>query len=172
MRSAYMIEEIHIRSENRAADGLAFAIREGDILLDQQFRFELLPAARDVSKPISRRKVSRAPETKSKRLLRIKELGERAAVVAILNQESYFEDSDTIVTKEQETLVTVNYGEEFSVYAKQQWTDLRRAMTYRFVITGPANPQRRNEPGVCSACGAKLTRGDRFCRECGTSAGQ
>ena len=119
MEPKYIIKEVHIRSENRKKYGLEFAIEEGDIILDKGFRFEVLPAARDYTKPITRKKVSRSPQKRLERLLRIKELGADSAVVAILNLETYFEGTDILVTKETECLKTVKYGEEFYVYAKQ-----------------------------------------------------
>ena len=62
MEPKYIIKEVHIRSENRKKYGLEFAIEEGDIILDKGFRFEVLPAARDYTKPITRKKVSRSPQ--------------------------------------------------------------------------------------------------------------
>lgn len=170
MKGAYVLKESGIRSENRVKDRLEFAVNEGDIVLDKGFRFEVLPASRDFTKPITRKKLSEEPKKQNdERLLRIKKLGEASAVVAILSQESYCEGSDTIVIKEIESERTVGYAEEFLVYAKQQIMDLPGAITYRFVITDTSKPQAK-EPRFCSECGVRLTKGDRFCRECGTPA--
>ena len=110
MKPTYIMKEVHISSENKKKDSLEFVVREGDIILDKGFRFEVLPAARDFTKPITRKKISNTPFKQSERLLRIKELGEDSAVVAILNQETNYEGADTLVTIENERLVTVKYG--------------------------------------------------------------
>ncbi len=167
MEPKYIIKEVHIRSENRKKYGLEFAIEEGDIILDKGFRFEVLPAARDYTKPITRKKVSRSPQKRLERLLRIKELGADSAVVAILNLETYFEGTDILVTKETECLKTVKYGEEFYVYAKQQAEDAPSAITYEFIIADESKPQEQKVQKFCTECGAKLVTGDKFCRECG-----
>ena len=168
MKPTYIIKEVDIRSENRKKDGLAFVIKEGDIILDKGFRFEVLPAARDVTKPITRKKITNTPLKKSERLLRIKELGEDSAVVAILGQETDFEGKDTLVIKETEGLKTVKYGEKFSVYAKQQVYDAPSSITYEFIIEDETKQQEQNVQKFCTECGEKLIKGDKFCRECGT----
>lgn len=170
MKPTYILKEVHIRSENREKDGVGCVIREGDIILDKGFRFEVLPAVRDVTKQITRKKLTNTPLKKSERLLRIKELGEASAVIAILRQETYFEGADILVTKETERLVTVKYGEEFSVYAKEQFQGygLPSATAYAFMIAEESKRQERNAQNFCTECGTKLIKGDKFCRECGT----
>ena len=162
MKSKYIIKEVQ-DSENKE-----FVIGEGDIILDKGFRFEVLPASMDFTKPITRRKVPNTPLKPSERLLRIKELGEDSAVVAILHQETNYEGEDTLVTTETEKPVTVKYGEEFSVYAKQQGCDSPFPITYRFIIADKSKPQEQKVPSFCTECGKKLIKGDKFCRECGT----
>ena len=168
MEPTYIIREVQIRSENRKKDGLAFVIKEGDIILDKGFRFEVLPAKWDFTKPITRKKVSNTPFQQSERLLRIKELGEDSVVVAILSQETYFEGADTLVTTETEHLVTVKYGEEFSVYAKEQVHDSDFSIIYTFIIVDESKTQEHKVQKFCTECGKKLIKGDKFCRECGT----
>ena len=168
MKPTYIIKEVDIRSENRKKDGLAFVIKEGDIILDKGFRFEVLPAAMDFTKPITRKQISNTPFKQSERLLRIKELGEDSVVVAILHQETYYEGEDTLVTIETEELVTVKYGEEFSVYAKGQARDADYSITYTFIIVDESKPQEQKVQNFCTECGEKLIKGDKFCRECGT----
>ena len=168
MKPTYVLKEIHIRSKNRKKDGLEFVIREGDVILDKTYQFEVLPAAMDFTKPITRKKVSDTQVKQSERLLRIKELGEDSAVVAILGQETNYEGEDTLVIKETEGLKTVKYGEEFSVYAKQQGCDSPFPITYRFIIADESKQQEQKVPSFCTECGNKLTKGDKFCRECGT----
>ena len=168
MKPTYIMKEVCIRPENKEKDGLEFVVREGDIILENFGRFKVLPAARDFTKPITRKKVSNAPAKPSERLLRIKELGEDSAVVAILDQETYYEDKDTLVTKESEQLVTVKYGEKFSVLAKEQVDDSPSAITYEFIIVDKSEPQEQKVQNFCTECGNKLIKGDKFCRECGT----
>ena len=168
MKPTYIIKKADNRSENNEKDGLEFVIGEGDIILENFGRFKVLPAARDFTKPITRKKVSNAPAKPSERLLRIKELGEDSAVVAILNQETYYEDKDTLVTKETEQLVTVKYGEEFSLYAKEQVYDSPFTIIHRFIIADKSKPQEQKVQNFCTECGNKLIKGDKFCRECGT----
>ena len=168
MKPTYILKEVHIRSENREKDGVGCVIREGDIILDKGFRFEVLPAVRDVTKPITRKKLTNTPLKKSERLLRIKELGEASAVIAILRQETYFEGADILVTKETERLVTVKYGEEFSVYAKEQVHDSDFSIIYTFIIVDESKTQEHKVQKFCTECGKKLIKGDKFCRECGT----
>ncbi|MGM9597243.1 MAG: zinc ribbon domain-containing protein [Eubacteriales bacterium] len=182
MKPKYIIKEVHIRSENRKKDGLEFVIGEGDIILDKGFRFEVLPARFDFTKPITRKKISNSPQKPSERLLRIKELGEDSAVVAILGQETYYEGEDTLVTKETERLKTVKYGEKFCVWAKDNLTltvyrvnkangeiyNSPSAITYEFIIADESKQQEQKVQKFCTECGAKLTMGDKFCRECGT----
>ena len=107
MKPTYILKKVDFCSENKEKDGIEFVIEVGDVILDKSYQFEVLPAARDFTKPITRRKVSKTPSKQSERLLRIKELGEDSAVVAILYQETYFEGADTLVTTETEQLVTV-----------------------------------------------------------------
>ena len=168
MKPTYILKEVHMSSENKKKDGLEFVVREGDIILDKGFRFEVLPAAMDFTKPVTRKKVPNTPLKPSERLLRIKELGEASAVVAVLQQETYYEGADTLVTKETEKLITVKYGENFSVYAKKQVYDSSGAVTYDFIITDKSKPQEQKAQNFCTECGAKLIKGDKFCRECGT----
>ena len=168
MKPTYVLKEINIRSKNRKKDGLEFVIREGDVILDKIYQFEVLPAAMDFTKPITRKKVSDTQVKQSERLLRIKELGEDSVVVAILSQETYFEGADTLVTTETEHLVTVKYGEEFSVYAKEQVHDSDFSIIYTFIIVDESKTQEHKVQKFCTECGKKLIKGDKFCRECGT----
>ncbi|MGN0573639.1 MAG: zinc ribbon domain-containing protein [Acutalibacteraceae bacterium] len=162
------MKPVEPRSENKENDGLEFVVKEGDIILDKGFRFKVLPAARDFTKPIIRRKFSNSPFKPSERLLRIKELGEDSVVVAILYQETYSEGEDTLVTSETEQLLTVKYGEKFSVYAKQQVFDSPFPIIYNFIIEDKSKPQEQKVQNFCTECGEKLIKGDKFCRECGT----
>ncbi len=168
MKPTYIMKEVCIRPENKEKDGLEFVVREGDIILDKGFRFEVLPAKWDFTKPITRKKIPNTPLKHSERLLRIKELGEDSAVVAILNQETNYEGADTLVTIENERLVTVKYGEKFSVLAKEQVDDSPSAITYEFIIVDKSEPQEQKVQNFCTECGKKLIKGDKFCRECGT----
>ena len=168
MKPTYILKEVHISSENKKKDGLEFVVREGDIILDKGFRFEVLPAKWDFTKPVTRKKIPNTPLKHSERLLRIKELGEDSAVVAILNQETNYEGADTLVTIENERLVTVKYGEKFSVLAKEQVDDSPSAITYEFIIVDKSEPQEQKVQNFCTECGKKLIKGDKFCRECGT----
>ena len=168
MKPTYIMKEVHISSENKKKDGLEFVVREGDIILDKGFRFEVLPAKWDFTKPITRKKISNTPFKQSERLLRIKELGEDSVVVAILHQETYSEGGDTLVTTETEEPVTVKYGEEFSVYAKQHVYDADFSIIYTFIIVDESKPQEQKVQNFCTECGEKLIKGDKFCRECGT----
>ena len=170
MKPTYILRDVHISSENRKKDGLEFVIAEGDVILDKGFRFEVLPARFDFTKPITRKKISNAPEKLSERLLRIKELGEDRAVVAILHQEVNYEGTDTLVTVEKEQLKTVKYGEKFCIYAKEQFQvcDSPSAIIHEFIIADESKQQEQKVPNFCSECGEKLIKGDKFCRECGT----
>ena len=168
MKPTYIIKEVNISSENKKKDGLEFVVGEGDIILDKGFRFEVLPARFDFTKPITRKKLSNSPQKQSERLLRIKELGEASAVVAILDQETDFEGEDTLVIKETEGLRTVKYGEEFSVYAKEQVHDSDFSIIYTFIIVDESKTQEHKVQKFCTECGKKLIKGDKFCRECGT----
>ena len=141
MKSKYILKQVDLCSKDNEKDALELAIREGDIILDKFYQFEVLPAAMDFTKPITRKKVSNTPFKQSERLLRIKELGEDSVVVAILHQETYFEGGDTLVTTETEELVTVKYGEEFSVYAKNQVDDSPFAAIYKFIIADKSKLQ-------------------------------
>ncbi|MGN0567645.1 MAG: zinc-ribbon domain-containing protein [Acutalibacteraceae bacterium] len=168
MKPTYILKEVHILSENRKKDGLEFVVSEGDIILDKGYQFEVLPAKWDFTKPITRKKISNTPLKHSERLLRIKELGEDSAVVAILGQETNYEGEDTLVIKETEGLKTVKYGEEFSVLAKEQVCDSPFSITYEFIIADESKQQEQKVQKFCTECGAKLIKGDKFCRECGT----
>ncbi len=168
MKPTYILKTVDPRSENKENDGLELVIKEGDIILDKGFRFKVLPAAMDFTKPITRSKFSNSPSKPSERLLRIKELGEDSVVFAILHQETYSESEDTLVTAETEQIVTVRYGKEFSVYAKQQVYDSPFPITYNFIIEDKSKPQEQKVQNFCTECGEKLIMGDKFCRECGT----
>ena len=168
MKSKYILKQVDLCSEDNEKNVLELAIREGDIILDKSCQFKVLPAALDFTKPITRKKVSNTPFQQSERLLRIKELGEDSVVVAILHQETYYEGEDTLVTIETEELVTVKYGEEFSVYAKGQARDADYSITYTFIIVDESKPQEQKVQNFCTECGEKLIKGDKFCRECGT----
>ena len=168
MKPTYVLKRTGLRFENGGKGSPEFVIKEGDIILDKLYQLEVLPAAMDFTKPVTRKKVPNTPLKPSERLLRIKELGEASAVVAVLQQETYYEGADTLVTKETEKLITVKYGENFSVYAKKQVYDSSGAVTYDFIITDKSKPQEQKAQNFCTECGAKLIKGDKFCRECGT----
>ena len=72
------------------------------------------------------------------------------------------------MTKELEGLKTVKYGEEFSVYAKNQVDDSPFAAIYKFIIADKSKLQEQKVQKFCTECGSKLIEGDKFCRECGT----
>ena len=165
MRSKYLLKEV-------SSEGNGLAIQEGDVILDKNFQFEVLPASMDSEKPITRTKISNSPSKPSERLIRIKELSNDSAVVAVLYQESYFEGEDTLVTTETEKLIYVKYGEEFTVSAKQQAYDSGYLTFYTFIIADGSKPQEQNVQNYCTECGAKLIKGDKFCRECGTPVPQ
>lgn len=165
MKSKYIMKEVYASSFLAKQDCFEFAVEKGDVILDKSFRLEVLPAAMDFTKPVTRKKLTNAPHKNSERLLRIKELGADYAVVAILRQESSCEGADTLVITETEQPVTVKLGERFSVYAKEQVYDSPRAMVYEFIITDTSKP---SEQGFCTECGARLISTDKFCRECGT----
>ena len=168
MKPTYVLKRTDLRFENGGKGSPEFVIKEGDIILDKLYRLEVLPAAMDFTKPVTRKKIPDTPLKPSERLLRIKELGEASAVVAVLQHETYYEGADTLVTKETEKLITVKYGENFSVYAKKQVYDSSGAVTYDFIITDKSKPQEQKAQNFCTECGAKLIKGDKFCRECGT----
>lgn len=168
MKPTYIMKEVHTCCENKEKNGLEFVVREGDIILDKGFRFEVRHAEMDFTKPITRNKVSNTPFKQSERLLRIKEPGKDSIVVAILHQETNYEDEDTLVTTETEHLVTVKYGEKFSVYAKEQVYDAFNPITYDFIILDGPESQKQKVQNFCTECGAKLINSDKFCRECGT----
>ena len=168
MKSKYILKQVDLCSKGNEKDALELAIREGDIILDKFYQFEVLPAAMDFTKPITRKKVSNTPFKQSERLLRIKELGEDSAVVAILGQETNYEGEDTLVIKETEGLKTVKYGEKFYVLAKEQVNDSPSAITYEFIIADESKLQEQKVQKFCTECGAILIKGDKFCRKCGT----
>ena len=168
MKSKYILKQVDLCSKGNEKDALELAIREGDIILDKFYQFEVLPAAMDFTKPITRKKVSNTPFKQSERLFRIKNLGKDSVVVAILHQETYYEGKDTLVTKEAEKLVTVKYGEKFSVYAKEQVYDANFSITYTFIIVDESKPPEQKMTNFCTECGEKLIKGDKFCRACGT----
>ena len=168
MKPTYVLKRTDLRFENGGKGSPEFVIKEGDIILDKLYQLEVLPAAMDFTKPVTRKKVPNTPLKPSERLLRIKELGEASAVVAVLQQETYFEGADTLVTTETEHLVTVKYGEEFSVYAKEQVHDSDFSIIYTFIIVDESKTQEHKVQKFCTECGKKLIKGDKFCRECGT----
>ena len=168
MKAKYILKQVDLCSEDNEKDVLELAIREGDIILDKFYQFEVLPAAMDFTKPITRKKIPNTPLKESERLLRIKELGEDSAVVAILGQETNYEGEDTLVIKETEGLKTVKYGEEFSVYAKQHVYDADFSIIYTFIIVDESKQQEQKVQKFCTECGAILIKDDKFCRECGT----
>ena len=168
MKAKYVLKRVDLSPENDEKDGLELPVGEGDIILDKFSQIKVLPAARDLTKPITRKKVSAGPAKQSERLLRIKELGEDSVVVAILHQETYSEGGETLVTTETEELVTVKYGEELSVYAKQHVYDADFSIIYTFIIVDESKPQEQKVQNFCTECGEKLIKGDKFCRECGT----
>lgn len=115
--------------------------------------------------------MTNSPAQTSERLLRVKELNGDSAVIAIVQQNSYFEGDSIIVTEETEGIRTVAYGEIFNVYAKQQVMDgLSGGIVYHFVIDD-VNDSESKVQKYCTECGNKLTKGDKFCRRCGTPVG-
>lgn len=170
MKPTYIIKRVNFPSENKEKNNLEFVIKEGDIILDKGYRFDVLPASMDSVKQVTRKKVPNTPLKPSERLLRIKELGEASAVVAILHQETNYEGTDTLVTTETEKFVTVKYGEKFTVYAKEQVYDSPSATIYDFIIADKSKQQEQKVQNFCTECGNKLIKGDKFCRECGTPA--
>lgn len=169
MSSNYFMKLVKLGSDNKKTYGPEFTVNEGDIILDKGFSFTVLPGKLDFSKPVSKKRLTNQPEKTSERLLRVKELNEDSAVIAILQQNTYIKGK-MIVTEEKESIKTVDYGETFSVYAKQQIMDLPGGIMYTFIIedTGASKSKAQK---YCTECGNELTKGDKFCRECGTPVG-
>lgn len=166
MSSDYEMKLVTIGSDNEKTYGPGFTVREGDIILDKGYRFTVLPGKLDFSKSVRKKPFTNQPAERSERLLRVKELNEDSAVIAILQQETSIEGS-IIVTEETESIRTVKYGETFSVYAKEQIMDLPGGIMYTFVIEN-TNASESKTHKYCTECGNKLTKGDKFCRQCGT----
>ncbi|MGN1410818.1 MAG: zinc ribbon domain-containing protein [Eubacteriales bacterium] len=169
MNSNYVMKFVRIGSDNEQICEQEFAVHEGDVILDKGFSFTVLPARFDFTKPVSKKPFTNQPEKTSERLLRVKELNEDCAVIAILQQETSIEGK-MIVTEEKESLITVKYGKTFSVYAKNQVMDLPGGIMYTFVIEDTGASESKTQK-YCTECGNKLTQGDKFCRECGTAVG-
>lgn len=167
MNSNYVMKMVSIGSDNEKTYEPGFAVHEGDVILDKGFRFTVLPGRLDLSKPVRKKPVTNSPAQTSERLLRVKELNGDSAVIAILQQNSYFEGDSIIVTEETEGNRTVAYGEIFNVYAKQQVMDLPGGIVYHFVIED-VNSSESKVQKYCTECGNELTKGDKFCRRCGT----
>lgn len=170
MSSDYVMKRVSIGSANENTYAPGFAVHEGDIVLDKGCHFVVLPGKLDRSKPISRKKVTNGPARSSDRLLRVKELNEDSAVIAILHQNSYYEGNDTIVTEESEEIRAVVYGEIFYVCAKEKIMDRPGGIAYPFVIEDIKVSESKVQK-YCIECGSKLTKGDKFCRQCGTPVG-
>ncbi|MDD6799482.1 MAG: zinc ribbon domain-containing protein [Firmicutes bacterium] len=170
MSSNYVMKLVEIGSGNEKKYGPELAVHEGDIILDKGFSFTVLPGRFDFSKPVSKKPFTNQPEELSERLLRVKELNKDSAVIAVLQQNSYIE-GNMIVKEETESIKTIAYGKTFSVYAKQQIMDLPGGIMYSFVIED-INASQSNEQKYCTECGNKLTKGDKFCRMCGTPVKQ
>ena len=171
MSSDYVMKLVNTGSDNDDTDATEFAVHEGDIVLDKGYRFAVLPGKLDWAKPVRKRKATNRPAEISDRLLRVKELNEDSAVIAILYQNTYYEGDDTIVTEETEEIRTVAYGETFYVYAKQQaMDDLSGGIMYCFAIEDVSSLKSKVQK-YCTECGNMLTTGDKFCRECGTPVG-
>lgn len=166
MSSDYEMKLVTIGSDNEKTYGPGFTVSEGDIILDKGYRFTVLPGRFDFSKPVRKKPFTNQPEETSERLLRVKELNEDSAVIAILQQNTYIEGK-MIVTEETESLITVKYGKTFSVYAKNQIMDLPGGIMYTFVIENTNTSESKTQK-FCTECGNKLTKGDKFCRQCGT----
>lgn len=169
MGSNYVMKLVKTGSDNKKTYGPEVAVHEGDIILDKGFSFTVLPGRFDFSKPVRKKLFTNQPEETSERLLRVKELNKDSAVIAILQQNTYVEDS-MIVTEETESIRTVVYGKMFSVYAKQQIMDLPGGIMHSFVIED-INASEARVQKYCTECGNKLTKGDKFCRQCGTPLG-
>ncbi|MGM9606251.1 MAG: zinc ribbon domain-containing protein [Oscillospiraceae bacterium] len=169
MSSNYVMKLVEIGSDNEKTYGPEFAVHEGDIILDKGFSFTVLPGRFDFSKPVSKKLFTNQPEETSERLLRVKELNEDSAVIAILEQNTYIE-GNMLVTEETEWIITVAYGKTFSVYAKQQIMDLKGGIMYTFVIEDTSASKAKAQK-YCTECGNKLTKSDKFCRQCGTPVG-
>lgn len=169
MSSNYVMKFVRIGSDNEQTYEQEFAVHEGDVILDKGFSFTVLPRKFDFSKPVRKKPFSNQPEKTSERLLRVKELNEYSAVIAILQQNTYI-DGNMIVTEESESIRTVRYGKTFSVYAKEQIMDMPGGVMYTFVIEDTGESESKTQK-YCTECGNKLTKGDKFCRECGTAVG-
>ena len=169
MSSNYVIKFVRIASDNQQTYEQEFAVHEGDVILDKGYNFTVLPARFDFSKPVRKKPFTNQPEETSERLLRVKELNEDSAVIAILQQNTYIEGR-MIVTEETESIRTVKYGKTFSVYAKEQIMDLPGGVMYTFVIEDAGASESKTQK-YCTECGNKLTKGDKFCRNCGTPVG-
>lgn len=60
MKAKYVLKRVDLSPENDEKDGLELPVGEGDIILDKFSQIKVLPAARDLTKPITRKKVSSA----------------------------------------------------------------------------------------------------------------
>ena len=60
MKAKYVLKRVDLSPENDEKDGLELPVGEGDIILDKFSQIKVLPAARDLTKPITRKKVSAA----------------------------------------------------------------------------------------------------------------
>ena len=169
MSSNYEMKLVRYGADNEITYEPGFAVHEGDVILDKGFRFTVLPGRFDFTKPVSKKPFTNQPAKTSERLLRVKELNEDSAVIAVLEQNTYCEGK-MLVTEETEAIKTVAYGKTFSVYAKEQIMDLPGGIMYSFVIED-INASKSKVQKYCTECGNKLTKGDKFCRQCGTPVG-
>lgn len=171
MESRYFLKVVRICGRDAEDENLAYDVEEGDVILDKWSSFQVLPAAMDAAVPITRF---------SERLLRIKELREEVAVVAVLRQDFDPATNMREVT-EKEELKEVKYGQTIYVYAKDKYQPRDggpfSTISYTFAILDKANPGQQifDEPmpwqqmaqNFCHHCMAMWVKGDKFCRNCG-----
>ena len=104
MSSNYEMKLVRIGSDNEKTYRPGFTVHEGDIILDKGYSFTVLPGKLDFSKPVSKKPLTNKPAKTSERLLKVQELNEDSAVIAILYQNSYYE-GNMIVTEETESII-------------------------------------------------------------------
>lgn len=152
-------------------------IRAGDVILEKWSGFSRLPASMDHVQATRKEKVTNRPQQPQERLLRIRELGENGAVVAVLQQSIYYE-GELRVIEEYERLRTVPFGEVFSVYVKQPVLDAPVQPMHHFVIyrknqppepwpTAPRQPASVGVTGSVSTAPAATGAFSCSCPQCG-----
>ena len=167
MSSSYVMKLVSMGSDGAYTCESESAVHEGDVILDKGYHsFTVLPGRFDFQKPVSKKPFTNQPEEPSERLLRVKALNRDSAVIAILQQNTYM-DGSMLITEETESVRTVACGKTFSVYAKQQVMDLPGGVMRTFVIENTGAPKAKPQK-YCTECGNELTKGDKFCRNCGT----